>query len=64
MLKRNIAHHIFCIRCTCFDPVPVCTCTMMDLVEMAVKLINQQDKILKVGESVAEAAEMRVTYNI
>ena len=37
---------------------------MMDLVEMAVKLINQQDKILKVGESVAEAAEMRVTYNI
>ena len=33
---------------------------MADMVEMAMKLIKQQDKILKEGDSVAEALTMRV----
>lgn len=53
-------------RCTCEEeiPVPVCTCSMADLLEMAVKLINQQEKILKEGDSVKEALEMRVRKNV
>ena len=46
-------------RCTC-EELPVCTCTMADMVEMAMKLIKQQDKILKEGDSVTEALNMRV----
>ena len=46
-------------RCTC-EEQPVCTCTMADMVEMAMKLIKQQDKILKDGDSVTEAMNMRV----
>ena len=34
---------------------------MADLLEMAVKLISQQEKILKEGDSVKEALEMRVS---
>ena len=48
-------------RCTCQEEVPVCTCSMSDLLEMAVKLIKQQDKILKEGDSVTEALDMRVS---
>lgn len=33
---------------------------MADMVEMAMKLIKQQDKILKEGDSVTEALTMRV----
>ena len=47
-------------RCTC-EEQPACTCTMADMVEMAMKLIKQQDKILKEGDSVAEALTMRVS---
>ena len=46
-------------RCTC-EELPVCTCTMADMVEMAMKLIKQQDKIIKEGDSVTEALNMRV----
>ena len=46
-------------RCTC-EEEPVCTCTMADMVEMAMKLIKQQERILKEGDSVTEALNTRV----
>ena len=36
---------------------------MADMVEMAMKLIKQEDKILKKGDSVNEALSMRVSVS-
>ena len=48
--------------CTC-EVEPACTCTMADMVEMAMKLMKQQEKILKEGDSVSEALTMRVSVS-
>ena len=60
-LQISLTEYFFLVRsdCTC-EVEPACTCTMADMVEMAMKLMKQQEKILKEGDSVTEALTMRV----